>query len=104
MRTFLLSAITLILVFLGAILMFIRGNSFITPSQKDPLSPTPTAAQILTPTDPARFNKSTDTWTCPSNGWIDCMPMVVKSRAYQCEKEFISWAENTCPGFEGVAY
>ncbi|PIZ63991.1 hypothetical protein CO051_02690 [Candidatus Roizmanbacteria bacterium CG_4_9_14_0_2_um_filter_39_13] len=106
MRTFLLSAITLILVFLGAILMFIRGNSFITPSQIDPLSPTPLPTPVVIEMrysdTPARVKPSISL-ECPQGAWINCMPGP-NSPDKRCDKDYLDWAEINCPGFMGAAY
>lgn len=40
---------------------------------------------------------------CPENGWVDCMPIVDQARSYQCEAEFLEWAQTNCEGFQGVA-
>lgn len=43
-------------------------------------------------------------YVCPEGGYIDCMPQVVPGRRFQCSRDYIDWAENNCPDFEGVTY
>ncbi len=42
-------------------------------------------------------------YTCPPNGWINCMPGPGMPTA-QCSQAAIAWAQQNCPGFQGVAY
>jgi hypothetical protein len=41
--------------------------------------------------------------TCPATGWVDCMPGPGASKS-QCQKEYLAWAQASCPDFQGVAY
>jgi hypothetical protein len=40
---------------------------------------------------------------CPKDPWINCMPSIDGVRN-NCSVEYINWAQQNCPGFEGVAY
>jgi hypothetical protein len=42
-------------------------------------------------------------FTCPENGWVDCMPKVGDEEQRQCTTEAIKWFEANCPNFQGVA-
>jgi hypothetical protein len=45
--------------------------------------------------------KSPEAYTCPSNGWVDCMPgPQVKP---ECTPEAMSWYKTNCPNFKGGA-
>ncbi len=45
----------------------------------------------LIPEDEKRF-------VCPENNKIDCMPMINEKRGWFCEKEYLDWARENCPG------
>lgn len=51
-----------------------------------------------------------DTFTCPANGWVNCMPTVSDDESSapmeraMCTPEYEAWAQANCPGFEGFAY
>ncbi len=43
-------------------------------------------------------------YVCPETEWVGCMPMVPKDRQWQCESDYLNWAQKNCPGFKGAAY
>ncbi len=49
-----------------------------------------------TPTEPV-------TYTCPSNGWVDCMPGTGTAKK-ECSPEAMAWLKANCPNFQGGAY
>lgn len=46
-------------------------------------------------------------YTCPDTEWVDCMPTIsdgnTSSIRIQCTQEFLSWAKENCPNFQGAA-
>lgn len=40
---------------------------------------------------------------CPKESYINCMPSIDGVRK-NCSAEYINWAQQNCPGFEGAAY
>jgi hypothetical protein len=48
---------------------------------------------------PCSFEK----FTCPSTGWVDCLPGIGSDKP-QCRKDYLDWAKTNCPDFRGVAY
>lgn len=42
-------------------------------------------------------------YTCPENGWENCMPILTKEAQKQCTKEAIEWKKKYCSGFQGAA-
>lgn len=42
-------------------------------------------------------------FTCPKNGWINCMPILTDEAKKNCSKEAVEWYKTNCPNFEGVA-
>lgn len=40
--------------------------------------------------------------SCPSNGWLNCMPGTRISML--CNPDFLHWAYKNCPDFKGPAY
>jgi hypothetical protein len=42
-----------------------------------------------------------ETYTCPANGWVDCMPGPDKKP--ECSQEAMGWYKANCPGFKGGA-
>lgn len=41
---------------------------------------------------------------CPKDPWINCMPSIGSGPRNNCSVEYINWAQQNCPGFEGAAY
>lgn len=58
-----------------------------------------TEPPVTTPVDPGE-----ESYTCPSSGYIDCMPTVGGPRKDRCDQKYLTWAKEHCPNFEGVAY
>lgn len=50
------------------------------------------------------FKFTTSQYTCPDSEWINCMPVVDKKRAWECESGYLQWAKANCPNFKGPAY
>lgn len=44
---------------------------------------------------------STNTYTCPVNGWVDCMPG--PDAKPQCSSDAMAWYKANCPDFKGGA-
>lgn len=42
-------------------------------------------------------------YTCPKNGWENCMPILTPEAQKQCSKEALAWKKKNCPNFKGVA-
>lgn len=43
-------------------------------------------------------------YTCPENGWVDCMPILDAEGQKRCNPEAMGWYEANCPNFKGGAY
>ena len=43
-------------------------------------------------------------YTCPANGWVDCMPGPGASKKASCSSEAMNWYKINCPNFKGAAY
>lgn len=54
-----------------------------------------------TPT-PTPYGKTS--YTCPANGWVDCMPKIAPDRSDDCSKEAMAWYKANCENFHGGAY
>jgi hypothetical protein len=52
-----------------------------------------------TKTEASGFTES----MCPASGWVDCMPIIEGEKRLYCSSEFLTWAAENCPGFEGAA-
>ena len=50
-----------------------------------------------------KFLDSSSTFTCPLNGWIDCMPILTEEGKKACSPEALAWYKKNCPNFQGVA-
>lgn len=50
--------------------------------------------------DPARCKQ---TYTCPGSEWVDCMPGPGMDKL-RCQKDYLSWMQENCQGFNGAAY
>lgn len=61
-------------------------------------------SQQTPPTPPP----NTNSYTCPHVEWINCMPMVAPEGQLpqnpQCAPEYLKWAKDNCPNFQGAAY
>jgi hypothetical protein len=42
-------------------------------------------------------------YTCPTNGWISCMPMLSEEGKIACSDEAMQWYKANCPNFQGSA-
>lgn len=52
---------------------------------------------------PAPTKTPSTLYTCPSNGWVDCMPGPRAGVKYECTPEAFSWYQTNCPDFKGGA-
>lgn len=43
-------------------------------------------------------------YSCPLNGWENCMPVLNTEGQKQCSREALEWKKINCPGFKGAAY
>lgn len=71
-----------------------------TPKTDQIVSSTPIQESIF-PTQIDPHNPST--YSCPQTEYIDCMPGPGSLRT-QCATEYLQWATENCPGFQGAAY
>ncbi len=47
---------------------------------------------------------STETkYTCPTTGWVDCMPVLDAAKTIACSPEAMNWYKTNCPDFLGAA-
>jgi len=47
---------------------------------------------------------STTGYTCPANGYVDCMPVLTLEKQAACSAEAMAWYKANCPNFKGGAY
>lgn len=47
--------------------------------------------------------KDNGAYTCPSSGWVDCMPNSNAGVRFECEPEAFTWYKANCPNFQGGA-
>ena len=47
---------------------------------------------------------STNGYTCPANGYVDCMPIFTPEKQAACSAEAMAWYKANCPDFNGGAY
>ncbi|KKR03084.1 MAG: hypothetical protein UU25_C0007G0003 [Microgenomates group bacterium GW2011_GWB1_40_9] len=50
-----------------------------------------------------KTDTSPNTFICPVNGWVTCMPMLSEEAKQGCTSEAIAWYKKNCPNFQGVA-
>lgn len=43
-------------------------------------------------------------FSCPGQDFVDCMPGQNNPKRTECSTEFLTWAKENCPGFQGAAY
>lgn len=51
-----------------------------------------------------RSPKPQTTYVCPESEYVDCMPGPDRKDNTQCSPDFLQWAEQNCPGFQGAAF
>ena len=44
-----------------------------------------------------------ESFTCPANGWANCMPMLSEEGKRACSVEAMAWYKANCPNFQGIA-
>ncbi|MFA5932753.1 MAG: hypothetical protein WCV81_00635 [Microgenomates group bacterium] len=49
-------------------------------------------------------NTGTAKYTCPENGYQNCMPILDTEGQKQCSSEALDWKKANCPNFSGAAY
>lgn len=49
-------------------------------------------------------NSTNQKYTCPADGWENCMPILDAPAKIQCSKEALDWKKTNCPNFQGAAY
>ena len=42
-------------------------------------------------------------YTCPQNGWVNCMPILSEEGQKACSDEAMDWYKSNCPDFQGAA-
>jgi len=94
-----LSAVTLIIIIYSTVSYLIYQNNLLKSEigKKDkpnllPYNPSPTPS-----------------FTCPENGWIDCMPGPDKPPRYggcsqDASEDAIKWYKINCSNYQGIAY
>lgn len=75
----------LVLTFIGVMALFVRTQTLSSPAVQTPKEMPPQNAD----------------WRCPGNAWVQCNA-VDESMGVSCEKEYITWAIESCAGFQGV--
>ncbi|MCA9371772.1 hypothetical protein KC726_02635 [Candidatus Woesebacteria bacterium] len=81
----------LVAVAVVAIVLWSKNNTYTPPS---PI--------VVSPTQVNSGQKQT--YVCPGKEWVDCMPGPGKGARPECEPEYLDWATENCPGFNGAAY
>jgi len=59
------------------------------------------ASGSATPTPAA--SPSATKYTCPTNGYVDCMPVMTPEKQAACSTEAMAWYKINCPTFKGAA-
>jgi len=52
---------------------------------------------------PSTPTASSTIYTCPPNGYVDCMPIVGVAKQKACSPEAMTWYKANCPNFKGGA-
>lgn len=72
------------------------------------LSATPFPPFDNTRGEPAQQAPPSNSYACPNVEWVNCMPMFSLGGKLpqnpKCAPEYLKWAKDTCPGFQGAAY
>lgn len=43
-------------------------------------------------------------YECPKGDYVDCMPGPDRLKKTECTLQYLQWAQENCPGFQGAAY
>lgn len=75
----------------------------IEPTVAPTVEPTylPTTSPSSTPS--ASPKSKTTSYSCPANGWVNCMPILTPEAQKACSAEAVSWYQTNCPNFQGIA-
>lgn len=107
--------ITGILIGVGGLLGYLEFTSTVSPQTKTPAPtcrPRPpcldqTPRCLIPETEdmcpPDIVPTSSATYTCPANGWVDCMPGPGPVKK-ECTSAAMDWYKTNCPNFHGAAY
>lgn len=49
------------------------------------------------------YSSENKDYTCPKNGWENCMPILTPEAQKQCSQEALDWKKKNCSNFQGVA-
>lgn len=49
------------------------------------------------------LDEDSQSYTCPKNGWVNCMPILTEEGEKACTREAVNWYRVNCPNFQGVA-
>lgn len=49
------------------------------------------------------LDENSQSYTCPKNGWVNCMPILTEEGKKACTQEAIKWYKINCLNFQGVA-
>lgn len=67
------------------------------------LRPATCSTVVCAPCEPVSEDVDT-AYTCPANGWVDCMLIIEGPKVKACSPEALEWYKANCPNFRGVAY
>ncbi|MEK7166747.1 MAG: hypothetical protein AAB874_08120 [Patescibacteria group bacterium] len=93
----LIAVLILLLIFITGQIVSISKTGRISPANNVPYEK---GGSVNPEVTPMAFPPG---YVCPVSGWVDCMPGPGVEKSY-CAPEFIKWAQDNCPNFQGVAY
>lgn len=62
-----------------------------------------TFSQVISTLQPLAVDAKKQSYVCPQNGWVNCMPILSPEGEKQCSGEAVEWYKANCPNFQGVA-
>lgn len=70
----------------------------VTPTSYEPVERFGASSFRLLAELPPEAPSSNDSYTCPPNGTINCMPVVPMERQHLCGGSYAAWVKKNCPG------
>ena len=99
MKKLTLFFIVLFLLFISTVIIaYLFSQNQNIPKEQEGISPTPIKIEITKP------QKEVVEYTCPTSGWVDCMPRVGAPASKACSSEAVAWYKQNCPNYQGLAY
>lgn len=84
-------------------LVIFQNQGYITMATYHDIESSPNLGSSILSTFRFVNSSSDQKYTCPINGWANCMPILNAEGKKNCSPEALDWYKKNCPNFQGVA-